>query len=230
MLRIRNLLAGVVLAASLSACFSPSRDLASGRAAYKLMPPAVDGAELKDYRIGVQDVISVRVFQEPDLTFDEVQVDASGTINFPLIGQVEAADKTPFELSNDIETRLGSRFIRSPQVVVGIVASAALKVVVEGQVVTPGVYEIAGTSSLLEAVARAKGPTDTAVLSEVVVFRNIDGERMGAVFDLKGIREGRVEDPQIIGGDRIVVGFSGLKGAYRDFLQAAPLLNAFTRF
>lgn len=222
---------GIVLAvASLGGCFSPAEELPRGAAAYDLVPPASYQQDLSVYRIGVQDVISVRVFQEPDLSFDEVQVDASGTINFPLIGQLQAAGRTPVELSNDIEAGLGTRFIRSPQVVVGVVQSAALRIVVEGQVTEPGVYEIAGNSSLIEAIARAKGPTRVASLDEIIVFREIDGQRMGAVFNLQDIREGRAADPRILGGDRIVVGFSGVKGAYRDFLQAAPLLNAFTRF
>lgn len=222
---------GMVLAvASLGGCFSPAEELPRGAAAYDLVPPASYQQDLSVYRIGVQDVISVRVFQEPDLSFDEVQVDASGTINFPLIGQLQAAGRTPVELSNDIEAGLGTRFIRSPQVVVGVVQSAALRIVVEGQVTEPGVYEIAGNSSLIEAIARAKGPTRVASLDEIIVFREIDGQRMGAVFNLQDIREGRAADPRILGGDRIVVGFSGVKGAYRDFLQAAPLLNAFTRF
>lgn len=213
----------------LAGCFSPAANLPTGRDAYAVIP-AADGSQLGEYRLGVQDVISVRVFQEPDLTFDQIQVDAGGAINFPLIGQVQAAGKTPFELSNDIKNGLATRFIRSPQVVVGVVQSAALRVIVEGQVEEPGVYEIAGTSSLLEAIARAKGPTRVAVLNEVVVFRTINGERFGGVFNLKDIREGKAADPQILGGDRIVVGFSGVKGAYRDFLQAAPILNILTRF
>ncbi len=53
---------------------------------------------------------------------------------------------------------------------------------------------------------------------------------MAAVFDLKQIRAGQAPDPQIIDGDIVVVGFSSVKGAFRDFLQAAPLLNVFSYF
>ena len=220
----------LLLIVLLGGCFSPASDLPSGDRAYEVIPAASGADGLETYRLGLQDVISIRVFQEPDLSFEEIQIDASGTINFPLIGQVQASGRTPIELANDIETGLGTRFIRSPQVVVGVVQSAALRVVVEGNVIEPGVYEIAGNSSLIEAIARAKGPTRVASLDEIIVFRNIEGQRMGAVFDYQAIREGRAEDPQILGGDRIVVGFSAVKGVYRDFLQAAPIFNAFTRF
>ncbi|WP_258319711.1 polysaccharide biosynthesis/export family protein [Qipengyuania flava] len=194
------------------------------------MPPVDPNRQIAEYRIGVLDTLSIRVFQEPELTFETVAVDSAGLINFPLIGEVSAAGRTPLELSNAIEDGLATRFIRDPQVVVGVVASAGQRVVVDGSVVEPGVYEIAGTSSLIESIARAKGLNDVAVDDEVIVFRFIDGERYGAVFNFKDIREGRAPDPEIKGGDRIVVGFSAVRAAYRDFLRAAPLFNVFTRF
>ncbi|WP_324827096.1 polysaccharide biosynthesis/export family protein [Qipengyuania zhejiangensis] len=214
----------------LSGCFSPAADLPRDADAYRLIPPAVQGGKLPSYEIGVLDVLSIRVFQEPELSFEQIAVDAAGTINYPLVGEISAVGKTAIELSDEIERSLGARYIRDPQVVVGVVTSAGQRVTVEGQVNEPGVYEIAGASSLLESVARAKGLTAIGVDDEVIVFREIDGQRMGAVFDLKQIREGRAEDPQILGGDRIVVGFSAVRAVYQDFLRAAPLFNVFTRF
>lgn len=214
----------------LAGCFSPSSNLPSGRDAYAVVPPADATSGPAVYRIGVLDTLSVRVFQEPELSFDALAVDASGMINFPLAGEMQASGKTPIELSDEIESRLGARYIRDPQVVVGVVSSAGQRVTVDGQVIQPGVYEIAGTSSLIEAIARARGTTNVANTGNVVVFRQIDGERYGAIFNLRDIREGKAPDPEILGGDRIVVGMSGLKGAYQDFLRAAPLFNVFTRF
>ena len=214
----------------LAGCFSPSAEFPRGGAAYDVMPAMDPGDVRSSYRVGVLDVLSVRVFQEPELSFEEVQVDAGGSINFPLIGEVVAVGQTPMELSRSIEARLGERFIRSPQVVVGVVESAAQRVIVEGNVEQPGVYEIAGSSSLLESIARAQGLTRVAVVDQIVVLRTVEGQAMGAVFDLQAIREGKAPDPEILGGDRIVVGFSGLKGAYRDILSAAPLFNVFRAF
>jgi len=56
----------------------------------------------------------------------------------------------------------------------------------------------------------------------VIVFRTMNGQRMGAVFDARRIRYGYEPDPMILAGDVVVVGFSEVKGAYRDFLQIAP--------
>lgn len=85
-------------------------------------------------------------------------------------------------------------------------------------------------ATLLEALARAQSPTDTARLDQVVVFRTVAGQRMGAVFDLRRIRVGLDADPRILGGDTVVVGFSQVKGLFRDFLSAAPLLAVFRPF
>jgi polysaccharide export outer membrane protein len=50
---------------------------------------------------------------------------------------------------------------------------------------------------------------------------------MGAVFDLRRIRAGIDADPRLIGGDTVVVGFSNIRGIYRDFLSFAPVIAAF---
>lgn len=226
-LTIAPLLLPLVL--SLSGCFSPA-DLPRGEAAYRLMPAQDPASPRRPYYIGPEDKISIRVFQEPDLSFDELQVDSGGNINFPLIGELAVSGKTPNELGAMIASRLGQNFIRDPQVMVGIVQSVAQRVTVSGNVMKPGVYEIAGTSSLLEAVSRAEGLTRVAVKDQVLIFRTIDGQRSGAIFNLALIEEGKAPDPQILGGDQIVIGFSAVKGTYRDFLTAAPLFNIFRRY
>lgn len=194
------------------------------------MPPADRTKGPAEYHIGVLDTLSIRTFQEPDLTFDKIQVDSGGNINFPLIGAVHASGKTPLELSQELEKGLATRYIVSPQVVVGVEESAAQRVVVEGNVIEPGVYEVSGSSSLMESIARAKGLTRVAQVNQIVVFREINGQRMGAIFNLKDIREGKAPDPEILGGDTIVVGFNAVKGAYRDFIAMAPLFNVFRAF
>ena len=109
--------------------------------------------------------------------------------------------------------------------------SASQFVTVEGSVTEPGRYELPrGRASLLEVIALAKSPTRIAKLDEVLVFREIGGQRYGAVFDLNDVRQGRADDPQLRGGDVVVVGFSQLKGAFRDFLTTAPFFNVFRPF
>ncbi len=221
-------LAGLALAGCQTGMNSTA--LPSGQAAYEIAPATDTAAKPQAYRIGPGDVISVQVFQEPELSSDKVQVDDVGRIQLPLAGDILAAGLTAPELSAVIAERLGRDYIRHPQVVVGVVSTREQTVAVEGQVKMPGVYKISPSDTLLSSIARAQSPTNVARLDEVIIFRTVNGRRMGARFDLNEIRSGRAPDPQVLGGDVIVVGFASLKGVYQDILKAAPLLNVFTQF
>ena len=218
----------LVVALGLSACGSSRMSaVPNGEVAYQIIPPADPNAPPTSYIIVPNDVLDLRVFQEPDLSNDELQVDNVGNIQMPLIGEIQAAGRSPPELAADIASRLRQRYIVNPQVVVSVSEPAKRFVSVEGQVKKPGVYEIDREYTLLAAIARAESPTGVANLDEIVVFRTVAGQRMAARFDLRDVRAGLTPDPQILGGDVVVVGFSSVKGAWRDFLKAAPAFNSF---
>jgi polysaccharide export outer membrane protein len=183
-----------------------------------------------EYRIGVGDKLSVRVFQVADLSFEELVVDTSGNINLPLIGAVRGGGRTAGEMSTDIASRLAARYLRDPQVTVTIMEAASQKITVDGAVTKPGVYEMRGSTSLLQAVAMAEGPSRVADLTKVAVFRTIDGRRSVALFDLSAIRQGRASDPQVLGDDVIVVDISRLSSGLREAVGALPALAAFAYF
>ncbi len=215
-------LAGTV-AAPVTARDNP---LPAGQAAYDVIPVrAMD--ELVAQRIRTGDKLAISVFGESELSRNDYVVDSTGFVQVPLIGQVIAAGVSPEELRAEITRRLGARFIRDPQVSVSITERARARFAVEGQVEDPGVYEADATTTLLAAIAQAGSPNRVAKNSEVMVFRVINGRRMGARFDIDQIRSGRADDPQIIGGDTVVVGYSGSKGFWRDVRETAPLLNLF---
>ena len=220
-----------LLGCVLMAGCAPKDMLPRGEQAYVLTGnPDRDPASITDYRIGALDTISVTVFQEPDLSLKDIVVDASGMVSLPLIGSVQAAGRTSAELAADIQQRYGARYLVNPQVAVGVTVAVSQQVTVEGNVVQPGSFAISGQMTLLRALALARGPTRVAALDEVVIFRMVEGRRQGALFDVNAIRKGRAPDPQILGNDMVVVGFNSVKGAYRDFLQTAPILGLFRTF
>jgi polysaccharide export outer membrane protein len=180
-----------------------------------------------EYRIGVGDKLDIRVFQVEDLSFEELVVDTSGNINLPLIGAVRGAGRTAGEMSADIAQRLAARYLRDPQVTVTVKEAASQKITVDGAVTKPGVYEMRGSTSLLQAVAMAEGPTGVADLTQVAVFRTIDGQRSVAVFDLAAIRQGRASDPAVFGDDVIVVDTSRLNAGLRQLVGVIPALAIF---
>jgi polysaccharide biosynthesis/export protein len=127
----------------------------------------------------------------------------------------------------DIAGRLGTQYLRNPQVSVVVLEAASQKITIDGAVTKPGVYEMRGTTSLLQAVAMAEGPTRVADLSKVAVFRTVDGQRSVALFDLGAIRQGRADDPAVRGDDIIVVDTSRMSAFMRDVIAALPGLSVF---
>lgn len=204
-------------------------ELPTGAAAYEAFEPA-GAAQGAPYILHAGDVVSINVFQEPDLSLEEVAIDNAGDIVLPLIGSIHAAGRTPAELSHAIEQAYAEGYLRTPKAAVIIKQALSNTVSIEGDVEQPGVYQIQPGATLLTALALARSPTRTAKLDEVLIFRTVNDERMGARFDLTDIRSGRAPDPQIMPGDIVVVGFSALRGVWRDILEAAPLFNVFTRY
>lgn len=217
----------LVLAAILAACSSVSNpELPSGQQAYDVMPPATSASTIPDYLISPGDVLSITVFQEPDLSFEEVRVDASGNIVFPLIGQVRASGRTALEVSQEIARRLDEDYLVNPQVSLFVTESSAQVVTVEGDVIQPGVFPLSGSSNLLQTMALARGPKTTAKLKEIIVFRTRGSEVYAAQFDLAQVRVGLQPNPEILAGDIVVVGRSGVKGAFEELLRSGPALAA----
>ncbi len=182
------------------------------------------------YRIGPLDLLNITVYQVEDLTFERIQVDAAGNLQLPLIGAVRAAGQTTDEFAAALADRLDDDYLQNPQVSVVVAEAASQKVTVDGAVVEPGVFQMKGRTSLLQAVAMAKGPTRVADLSRVAVFRQVEDRRMVGVFDLRAIRRGEAEDPLIQGDDVIVVDSSATASVWRDIISAAPVLGVFRWF
>jgi polysaccharide export outer membrane protein len=222
----------IATATLLAACGGPKMDVTQMTAAQPvdLQTAHSSASPQAEYRIGVGDKLAVRVFQVPDLSFDSLTVDTSGNLQMPLIGAVRASDRTSGELSTEIASRLSAQYLRNPQVTVTVTEAASQKITIDGAVTKPGVYEMRGTTSLLQAVAMAEGPSRVADLTKVAVFRTLNGQRSVALFDLQAIRQGRADDPTVLGDDIIVVDTSRLNSALREVVGALPALSIFRPF
>ncbi|MGN6497588.1 MAG: polysaccharide biosynthesis/export family protein [Tsuneonella sp.] len=192
------------------------------------MPPPT-GTDLlsatRPYLIGPFDKLSVQVFGVPDLSRDEVQVDAGGRLSLPLVGSLAAAGLTPEQLADKIEAGLRGSYVRNPQVTVNLVETVSQVVTVDGQVAKPGLYPVIGRMTLMRAVATAGGTSEFAKLDDVVLFRTVDGQRMAGLYNLKAIRTGVYQDPEVFANDVVVVGDSPARRMFKDILSAAPLIT-----
>ena len=176
-----------------------------------------------DYRISPGDTVDVQVFQVPDLSKTAV-VDTGGKILLPLIGQVTASGRTVEELSQDISTQLGDKYLKDPQVTVIVRDSNSQKVTVDGAVNEPGVYPLAGPTTLIQAVSLAKGPdAKRANTHKVAVLRMENGSRVQHMYDMDKIRDGKASDPTVMPQDVVVVADSSGKSFLSVLAQLAPL-------
>ncbi|GAA0306316.1 hypothetical protein GCM10009087_15310 [Sphingomonas oligophenolica] len=182
-----------------------------------------------EYRIGSLDQLTVTVYRVPDLSGD-FQVDAVGKISMPLVGDITAVGKTADELAAEIKKKLGDKYMNDPQVQVAVKSASSAKITVDGSVTSPGVYPMQGKMSLIQAIAMAKGTTDDANPHRVVIFRQINGQRQAAAFDLKSIRRGEMADAEVFGDDIIVVDGSASKSTFKNIVQTVPLLALFRPF
>ena len=223
-------LVAVLGAFAVGGCASSPRGKIDNAASLPYFPTDRSAMASTDYTVGPLDIIDITVFQVPELTVKGVQVDASGRLLLPLIGAVQASGKTTAQLSTDIAKRLSNRYLENPQVSVIVSESVSQRVTVDGSVNEAGVYQLSGPTSLLMAIAMAKGTSRVASLDDVVIFRQVGNQRMAALFNVAKIRTGEQPDPGVIGNDVVIVGLSNVKAAWRDFLTTAPLISAFRPF
>ena len=172
------------------------------------------------------DMLRVKVFGVSELD-GNYQVDHLGRMKMPLIGEVEAKGYTALQLAGILERRLEENYLQDADVTIMVEESLGEQVTVEGSVNKPGMFPVKGQIRLLQAVAIAGGPSDQANPRKVVIFRQIEGKRMAAGYDLKAIRNGEAEDPVVFGNDIIVVDGSEARRTYGDVLRSIPLLGFF---
>jgi polysaccharide biosynthesis/export protein len=182
-----------------------------------------------DYKIGPMDTLAVTVFQVPDLSGD-FEVDLTGRIAMPLLGDVKAVDLTTAQLDERLTQALGAKYLQSPNVSVRIKSSTRRNLTVDGSVRQPGMYPVTGPMTLVQAIAMARGTDDSANPRRVAIFRQVGGQRMAAAFDLVSIRRGQMEDPKVYSGDIIIVDGSNVRAIQREVLTALPILGLFNPF
>lgn len=175
------------------------------------------------------DKIRVTVFQVDSLS-GEYRVEENGQVDYPLIGIVQAQGHTPSEFAKILATRLGERNLRNPNVQVAVTERAQQTITVEGAVRQPALVPIRGQTTLLQAIALAGGTTDEARASQLVVFRQVNGRRMAAAFDLTAIRRAEAPDPVIYPNDIVVVAGSKKNTLLENVLRVVPILGIFRPF
>jgi polysaccharide export outer membrane protein len=141
------------------------------------------------YVIGNGDVLAINVWKDADLS-RTIPVRSDGKISLPLVGEVQAAGRTPVQLESDITEKLKS-YITSPVVAVMVEQVNSKKFSILGQVAKPGSYTLALATRITDAIATAGGFRDFAKEKHIYVLRqNPDGSQSRIDFNYKDFIKG----------------------------------------
>lgn len=161
-----------------------------------------------NYNLRPHDVIEVKVFQEDDLN-SVLRISRSGMIDFPLVGAVRVAGKSPQAAAATIRQLLSKGYLVNPQVNVTVREFFKLRFTILGEVQKPGAYELPDQSGigLLEAIGMAGGYTRIAEPAKITLKRIINGRESVVRLNAKRMaREQGGGTVEIRPGDVITVG------------------------
>jgi polysaccharide biosynthesis/export protein len=117
--------------------------------------------ETANYVVGPEDVLTVTVFNETQLS-GRFRVENDGQFSYPFLGRVKAGGLTAADVAAQLRAKLAEGYLRNPQVTVEVDQFKSQSVFVMGEVRTPGKYVLSGAVTLIEALAQAGSPTPLA--------------------------------------------------------------------
>jgi len=127
-----------------------------------------------EYVLGSGDKLKITVFGSDDLS-GETEVDPSGQVTLPLVGQIPAAGKTVPQLELEIRHRLSPDFVKNPRLSIEVENYRPFYII--GEVKNPGSYPFVANMSVVNAIALAGGYTYRANKDEVLITRASDPSR-----------------------------------------------------
>jgi polysaccharide export outer membrane protein len=174
---------------------------AATRAGAKPSAVAVDEA----FVIGADDVLGIDVWKEAEVS-RTVTVRSDGKISLPLVGELQAAGKTPKQLQEDIRGKLAG-YISDPEVTLVVQEVRSHRFNVLGQVQHPGSFVLTSSTTVLDAIALAGGFRDFAKQKAIYVLRsNPDGSQVRLPFNYRDVVKGDVkQNVKLLNHDTVVV-------------------------
>lgn len=162
---------GVVLASAIAlSCIvlivAPLRAQTATANATTASAPAATGSADTSYQLDTGDRVHLTVFGEPDLSGD-YDVDGSGYLRLPLIGQIHAAGLTLLQVEDSLQRKLSEGYLKNPKVSAEVINYRPFYII--GEVNKPGEYPYASGMNVLTAVAVAGGFTYRADDSDVYI-------------------------------------------------------------
>lgn len=157
------------------------------------------------YTVKPSDVLAISVWKEEALQGD-VLVTPDGAFAFPLVGLVDARNKTVDQLQQVLTERL-TRYISEPVVTVAVREIRGNKIYVIGQVNKAGEFIVNPRVDVMQALAMAGGTTAFASLGNIMVLRRTGPKQEALPFDYNAVAKGKNLDLnfELRSGDIVVV-------------------------
>jgi polysaccharide export outer membrane protein len=125
-------------------------------------------------RLGPDDVIQIQAVDVEAISDKPIHIAADGYINLPVVGRVKAAGLTTTELQGVLVDGLKTMVIE-PDVSVSLVETHSRPFSVLGAVKNPGVFQLAGRKTILDALQQSGGPRDDAAYTLRITRRKEEG-------------------------------------------------------
>ncbi len=151
--------------------------------------PEISQEDPADFVIGPEDVLSIMVWHEPDLT-TKATVRPDGKIGLPLLNDVQASGRTPKQLQEEITVGL-KKFMADPAVSVVVQEIHSQMVFITGAVAKPGAYPLGRPMTIMELLIRAGGLAEFAKSEDVQVLRKEANKLHRLRFNYKQFAEGK---------------------------------------
>jgi polysaccharide export outer membrane protein len=156
-----------------------------------------------EYRLGAGDKLRIEVYKDTQLS-QSVQIRPDGKITLPLIGDLEATNRTPIELRDQITKSL-REFITNPVVTVIVQEALSAQVYITGEVSKSGPVQIVGPLNILQAIAMAGGLNEFANKKDVRILRQGAAGLETIRFNYQDALNGDIRPIYLKAGDTIVV-------------------------
>jgi len=200
-------LASSLVATTLAACLlvpasAFAKDGKDGKKDDKKAAPSPPSLS-EEYRLGAGDKLRIEVYKDAQLS-QSVQIRPDGKITLPLIGDLEANNRTPIELRDTITTSL-KEYMTNPVVTVIVVEATAATAYVMGEVYHPGSVNLQAPLTVLQALALAGGLKDFADAKNIKILRKTASGVQTIAFNYKEAVKSTKAPIYLRPGDTVVV-------------------------
>jgi len=181
----------------------------------------------KDYRIGPEDVISIRVFGQDKYSVPNIIVPPDGIVSHPLLPEgVRVVGKTREQVQTELTKRL-DEYIIDPKVTVSIDKSMSYRYSVVGAVAQPGIHLMGRRLTAYEAIMEAGGVTNLADKKKVFVLRRTaNGTLAPTLVDIASIEKGKTPDAFYLSpGDQVFVPNNKFKYGIEQVTKYLPIIS-----